>query len=165
MKTLVAGFGNVLLGDDGFGVEVVRRLAARGLPPATEAIDVGIGGLDFVFKLMDGYDRAIIVDAVRRGEAPGTVVVFRPDEAARAVGTPAPLAGISIDPHIAEPARAMTLARHLGALPADVTLVGCEPASCDVGIGLSSPVAAAVERALEAIDSILNAWTSNSSKS
>lgn len=155
MKTLVAGFGNILLGDDGFGVEVVRRFIARGLPGETEAIDVGIGGLDFVFKLMDGYDRTIIIDAVRRGDPPGTISVFRPE----------PRACLdTIDPHITEPSRAVTLARRLDALPADVTIIGCEPEDCTVGIGLSDSVAAGVERALGAIDEILAAWTSNSSK-
>ena len=150
MKTLVAGFGNLLLGDDGFGVEVLRRFVARGVPESIEAVEVGIGGFDFVLKLMDGFERAIVVDLVRRGAVPGTVTMFTPCEAETTLR-----AGDRIDPHIAEPSRAMKLARHLNVLPASITIVGCEPASCDVGIGLSPQVAAGVERALDAIDSVI----------
>lgn len=150
MKTLVAGFGNILLGDDGFGVEVVRRFVARGVPESVDAVDVGIGGFDFVLKLMDGYEHVVIADLVHRGDIPGTLYVFAPDEA----GT-MPRAGDRIDPHIAEPSRAMKLARHLNVLPPAITIVGCEPASCEPGIGLSPRVAAGVERALDAIDSVI----------
>lgn len=160
MKTLVAGFGNLLLGDDGFGVEVIRRLTARGLPEETEAIEVGIGGLDMVFKLMDGFERAIIVDAVQRGDAPGTVTRFRPCEHQTTARS-----GERIDPHITEPSRAMKLARQLNVLPAEVTIVGCEPESCEVGIGLTPAVAAGVDRALETIEAILTPCPSNASRS
>lgn len=158
MKTIVAGFGNVLLGDDGFGVEVVRRFAARGLPRSTEAIEVGIGGFDFVLRLMDGFDRAVIVDLVRQAAAPGTLITFTPS------GSEAPLGpGERIDPHIAEPSRAMQLARHLRVLPDHVTIIGCEPESCDVGIGLSPRVAEAAARAIALIDSVISPCTSTTS--
>ncbi|MDQ6801413.1 MAG: hydrogenase maturation protease [Acidobacteriota bacterium] len=150
MKTLVAGFGNLLLGDDGFGVEVIRRFVARGVPESVEVVEVGIGGFDFVLKLMDGFDRVVIVDLVQRGGRPGTVTAFTPcaeDTTLRP--------GDSIDPHIAEPTRAMKLARQLNVLPAAVTVVGCEPARCDVGIGLTPQVAEGVERALDVIDRAL----------
>ena len=159
MKTLIAGFGNVLLGDDGFGVEVLRRVGARGLPESVEAVDVGIGGFDFVLKLMDGFERVVIIDIVRRGKEPGTVTTFSPSEAETTLR-----AGERIDPHIAEPSRAMKLARHLNVLPSSITIVGCEPESCDAGIGLSPRVAAAVERALEVIDEVLTPCLSTSSK-
>ncbi len=150
MKTLVAGFGNILLGDDGFGVEVLRRFVARGVPESVDTVDVGIGGFDFVLKLMDGYEQVVVVDLVHRGGTPGTVTAFTPCAAETTLRS-----GDRIDPHIAEPSRAMKLARHLNVLPASITIVGCEPASCDVGIGLSPQVAAGVERALDAIDTVL----------
>lgn len=159
MKTLLAGFGNILLGDDGFGVEVIRRFVLRGGVDSVDAVDVGIGGFDFVLKLMDGYDRVIVVDLVSRGETPGTVTSFTPCEAETTLR-----AGDRIDPHIAEPSRAIKLARHLNVLPASVTILGCEPASCDVGIGLSPQVAAGVERALDAIYGIVSPCPSTSSK-
>ena len=81
MRILIVGFGNVLLGDDGFGVEVVKRLGATSLPTSVEILDVGIGGLDFVLTLMAGYEEAIVVDAVQRGQPPGTLYVFTPSAA------------------------------------------------------------------------------------
>lgn len=159
MKTLVAGFGNILLGDDGFGVEVLRRFEARGVPESVDVVEVGIGGFDFVLKLMDGYEQAIVVDLVRRGGAPGTVTTFTPCE-----GDTTLREGDRIDPHIAEPSRAMKLARYLNVLPARIMIVGCEPASCEVGIGLSPQVAAGVERALAAIDSVITPCLSKSWK-
>lgn len=150
MHTLVAGFGNILLGDDGFGVEVLRRFVSRGVPESVETVDVGIGGFDFVLKLMDGYEQVIVIDLVRRGGLPGTVTAFTPCEASTTLRE-----GDRIDPHIAEPSRAMKLARHLEVLPSSVTIVGCEPESCDVGIGLSPSVAAGVEKALAVIDSVI----------
>lgn len=157
MKTLVAGFGNLLLGDDGFGVEVIRRLSARGVPESVEVVEIGIGGFDFVLKLMDGFERVVVVDLVRRGNPPGTVVTFTPCAADTTLRQ-----GERIDPHFAEPSRAMKLARQLNVLPAAITVVGCEPARCDVGIGLTPHVAAGVERALEAIDSVITPCLSNS---
>lgn len=157
MKTLVAGFGNLLLSDDGFGVEVIRRLVARGVPESVEAVEVGIGGFDFVLKLMDGFERVVVVDLMHRGGPPGTVTAFSPgaDETTLRPGD-------RIDPHIAEPSRAMKLARHLNVLPANITIVGCEPASCHVGIGLTPHVAAAVDQAIDAIDAVLTPCHSNS---
>ena len=142
-RVLVAGFGNLLLGDDGFGVAVVRKLAAEPIPAGVETLEVGTGGMELVYGLMGGFDRLIVVDAVRRGHAPGTLYVFRPSDAdlASAPGEP-------IDPHFAEPTRAMKMAKSLGYLPADVTVVGCEPGPCDLDLTLSPPVSTAVEQAL-----------------
>ena len=152
MKTLIAGFGNLLLGDDGFGVEVIRRLGRQtDIPDDVELIDVGIGGFDFVIRLMDGYQRVIIVDAVCRRQAPGTLHVFRPKETD--VILPA---DERIDPHFAEPARAMILARKMSCLPVDVTVVGCEPLRCDLSIELSEPVEIAVAEAIETIRGIVS---------
>jgi hydrogenase maturation protease len=145
-KTLIGGFGNELLGDDGFGVEVVRRLAARHFPAHIQALEVGIAGLHFVLELMEGFDAVIVVDAVQRGQPPGTLYVFRPSEADGDL-----LCQDWIDPHVAEPAQALKLARALGLLPGDVTVVGCEPASCQLGVSLTVRVKAAVDRAVQTI--------------
>ena len=146
VKTLIVGFGNVLLGDDGFGVEVIKRLAASALQPGVETMDVGIGGMHFVLRLMEGFEAVIVVDAVRRGQPPGTLYVFTPAAADLGVH-----GGRRIDPHFAEPARSMQLARALGFLPEKVTVLGCEPESCQLGISLSLAVDAAVDRAVERI--------------
>ena len=80
-RIAIAGFGNVLLGDDGFGVEVIKRLQTFPLPVHVEAFDIGIGGMELVLKLMDGFTEMIVVDAVRRGKAPGTLYLFPPSDA------------------------------------------------------------------------------------
>lgn len=149
-RVLVAGFGNLLLGDDGFGVAVVRRLAEESLPPGVEMMEVGTGGMELVFGLMGGCQRLIVVDAVRRGHPPGTISVFRPSDDDLASGP-----GQQIDPHFAEPTRAMTLAKRLGCLPEDVTIVGCEPETCELDLALSPRVHAAVGEAVSKVRAVL----------
>lgn len=143
MRTLIAGFGNALRGDDGFGVEVIRRLQLDGIEAGVELMDVGTGGIRLAQELLTPYDRLIIVDAVSRGQAPGTVSVVAIDE----IETVA-----EIDMHVAIPARALSVAKALGALPAEVYMVGCEPLQVDeLRIGLSEPVRAAIEIALHRV--------------
>jgi hydrogenase maturation protease len=103
-----------------------------------------------VLKLMEGFEAVIVVDAVRRGQPPGTLYVFTPGAADLGV-----YGGQSIDPHFAEPARSMQLARALGFLPDKVTVLGCEPESCELGINLSVAVNAAVDRAVEKIHEVV----------
>jgi hydrogenase maturation protease len=145
-RIVVAGFGNVLLGDDGFGVEVIKRLQSLTLPARVEAFDIGIGGMELVLKLMDGFNEMIVVDAVRRGNAPGTLYLFRPSEADLYFRPEE-----RIDPHLAEPTGSMRMALKLGILPEKICIVGCEPEICALGLGLSRPVRAAVEDAVEKI--------------
>ena len=142
---LVACVGNVLRLDDGFGVAVATHLAADGLPPGVDLIETGIGGLSIVQQLMDGYAGLIVVDAVDRGAAPGTVFVLEPS-----VEDPA---RIPFDEwqdrfsnlHLTEPSRVFLLARALSVLPDRVLLVGCQTADVEgLGQGLSPPVQAAV---------------------
>ncbi len=149
-RALVAGFGNLLLGDDGFGVEVVRRMAEGPLPDGAELLEVGIGGMELVYALMNGCGRLVIVDAVRRGHPPGTVFVFQPTEADLAIGS-----DTEINPHLTEPTRAMKVAKKLGYLPDDVTIVGCEPERCDLDLTLSPSVRAAVDRAAVRVREVL----------
>ncbi|HZV51446.1 MAG TPA: hydrogenase maturation protease [Candidatus Dormibacteraeota bacterium] len=151
MRVLVAGIGNVFLGDDGFGVEVVRRLSERSLPPWAEVADFGIRGYDLAYALLEDYAYAVLVDAVPRGEPPGTVFVLEPDLEA----LPGPA---SPDGHAMGPDRVLALVRELGGRPPRLFLVGCEPASLggeEGAMGLSPPVAAAVEEALAAIERLL----------
>jgi hydrogenase maturation protease len=145
------GFGNLLLGDDGFGVEVIRRLAASDFPAHIHTTDVGIAGMHFVLQLMERFDAVIVVDAVKRGQPPGTLYVFTPSDADGDL-----LSQDWIDPHVAEPTQSLKLARALGVLPADVTVVGCEPASCQLGMPLSICANAAVDRAVQTIHAIVS---------
>ena len=148
MRTVVAGFGNVLRGDDGFGVEVVRRLQEDGSAPiGTVCLEVGTGGLALAQELLTPCDRLVIVDAMTRGGAPGDVYVLRVEN----VDTLR-----SVDMHMAVPARVLELAQALGSLPREVYMVGCEPASVDeLLMELSVPVQKAVDSALRDVQTLL----------
>src|ERR1041385_7304882 len=155
-RILIAGIGNIFLGDDAFGVEVAQRLMQRPLPPAVRVIDFGIRSYDLAYALTDGYDVVILIDAVSRGEAPGTVCLIKPDMDE----LPAPENGVGPelpDAHSLNPMRVLQLARSLGGeLPEALVLVGCEPAVLATEqIGLSPLVHAAIPPAIETIESLV----------
>jgi hydrogenase maturation protease len=148
-RVLVAGLGNIFLGDDGFGVEAVARLAQRGLPPGVETADIGVRGVHLAYQLLDGYDTVILLDATARGGPPGTVYLI--DEAA-----PEGDAEALIDGHRMTPDAVLALLDTLsagtgGERPRRIAVVGCEPACLEEGIGLSAPVAASVDAAVDAV--------------
>jgi hydrogenase maturation protease len=136
-RILVAGLGNVFLGDDGFGVAVVDQLAREPLPDGIEVMDVGVRTLHLAYQLVGGagYDLLVAVDAVARGGPPGTLYVIEPD-------LPRDAADVA-DAHGADLAAVSRMVAALGGDLGRVLLVGCEPATLD-GMGLSPPVAAAV---------------------
>jgi hydrogenase maturation protease len=151
---LVAGVGNVFLGDDGFGVEVVRRLAGRELPEGVEVADFGIRGMDLAYALQDDYEVVIFVDAIPRGEEPGTVYLLEPEieEDGEVV----------LDTHEMDPVKVIHLSRALGAKPTRTLVVGCEPQVVvsgeeydDMLMELSEPVRAAVEEAVKLVESLV----------
>lgn len=148
MRILVAGFGNVLRGDDGFGVEVVRRLdESGGATGGIVLLDVGTGGIRLAQELLAGYDRLIIVDAMWRGGEPGALYVLEV-ESVEAAG--------EIDMHLAVPSRALAVAKVLGALPREVFMVGCEPAEVDeLVLELSPPVRDAVDDAVARVRELI----------
>jgi hydrogenase maturation protease len=158
-RILVAGVGNVFLGDDGFGVEVVRRLAGRGLPEGVEVVDFGIRGLDLAYALQDDYDAVIFVDATPRGEKPGTVYLLEPEIEEDGE--------VALDTHGMDPVKVIKLSRALGARPTRTLVVGCEPqlvpgrrgfetrAYDDMLMELSEPVRAAVEEAVKLVESLI----------
>ncbi|MFG1670029.1 hydrogenase maturation protease [Streptomyces sp. Y7] len=158
-RTLVAGIGNIFLGDDGFGVETARRLTARELPDHVEVVDVGVRGVHLAYQLLDGYDTLVLVDATERGEAPGTLYVIEHDGR--------PVAGDAvpaIDGHRMTPDTVLALLDTLcagtgGQPPGRVLVVGCEPASTDEGIGLSPQVSEAVPQAVRLIEELLEGGT------
>ena len=153
VRVLVAGIGNIFMADDGFGVEVARRLASRDLPRGVEVADFGIRGMDLMYALGEGYDVAVFVDAVPRGEEPGTLFVIEPDLEDDGI--------VSLDVHAMDPVKVLNLARQVGEVPERVLVVGCEPAVRMSGdeeelVGeLSGPVAAAVDPAVEMVESLL----------
>ena len=147
-RTLIAGFGNVLRGDDGFGVQVLQRLADRGAANAfVELLDVGTGGIRLAQELITPYDRLIIIDAATRGGVPGSVYTLIVDGVRNTH---------EIDMHTTIPSRALEVAQALGTLPREIFLVGCEPAVVDEWtMELSPAVAGAVERAVQAVEGLL----------
>ncbi len=152
-RILVAGVGNVFLGDDGFGVEVVRRLAGRGLPEGVEVADFGIRGMDLAYALQGDYEAVVFVDATPRGERPGTVYLIEPEiEEGEAM----------LDTHGMDPVKVIKLSRALGARPTRTLVVGCEPQVVvsgedydDMIMELSEPVRAAVEEAVKLVESLV----------
>jgi hydrogenase maturation protease len=150
-RLLIAGVGNIFLGDDGFGVEVARRLGQVELPEWAHVVDYGIRGMHLAYDIAGGYQSVILVDATTRGGAPGTVYVIEPDQAEPA----GPSAGADISPlfnaHGMQPDVVLSLLGLLGAGTCRMVVVGCEPATTDYVIGLSQPVAAAVDAAVRVV--------------
>ena len=143
---LIAGVGNIFLGDDGFGPEVARRLSRETLPDWVRVSDFGIRGLHLAYELLDGdYDPTVLVDATPRGGEPGTVYLIEPDlsEAVTAAGAP--------DAHGMNPQAVFGLLRSLGGTPGRTLIVGCEPVDTEENIGLSEPVEAAVDEAVKLV--------------
>jgi hydrogenase maturation protease len=151
-RVLVAGIGNIFMGDDGFGVEVARRLAERPVRPGVDVRDFGIRGMDLVFAMQD-YDVAILVDATPRGGRPGTVRLIEAELEPDAV---------SLDTHGMDPVRVLALARELGPVPERLLVVGCEPATRMTGdedevvVELSGPVREALDVAVQLVESVLD---------
>lgn len=144
-QVLVAGVGNVLHGDDGFGVELAWRLARRAWPEGVKVIETGIGGMSLVQEAMRGVDGLLLLDAHASGGAPGTVRLLEPALPDLSALGPHALRDYFADTHYATPMRALALLERLGRLPRRIAVVGCEPAAHqEMAIGLSAPVAAAL---------------------
>jgi hydrogenase maturation protease len=156
-KVLIAGMGNVLRRDDGFGVEVARRMVdSSELPAGVRVIEVGIGGIHLVQELMAGYELLVIVDAVERGSAPGTLHVLEAQVPDLAEWPETQRQDFLADMHYTTPSKALILARALNVLPAQVYIVGCQPAEVDeLGIGLSEVVARAMAETIRRIERLV----------
>jgi len=147
-RVLVAGIGNIFLGDDGFGTEVAQRLGARPQPDGVKVTDFGIRGLHLALELMEGYDLVVLVDAVRRGDPPGTVSVIEPDTS--------DLGGeASPDAHDMDPVTVLRLLDDMGGEIDQLLLVAGEVAETDEQIGLSVPMAAAVDEAVRVVENLV----------
>jgi hydrogenase maturation protease len=150
VRIVVAGFGNLLRADDGFGVAVVHRLVEQAVPAGVEVLDVGIGGIHLVQELIaEPADGLVVLDALDRGRPPGTVMVLRPDVLDVATLGILERRDHLADMHYATPERALMLAAAMDVLPAATLMVGCQPVDAEaVGEGLSGPVARGVEQAI-----------------
>jgi hydrogenase maturation protease len=150
-RTLVACLGNIFLSDDGFGVEVARRLARYELPEGVRVTDYGIRGMHLAYDLAEGFDQTILVDSTQRGGAPGTVYLIEPEPAAESAPDAMPAGMSLLNAHGMQPDLVLSLAGTLGAEAGRVLVVGCEPATLEEGMGLSAPVAAAVDDAIRMV--------------
>jgi Ni,Fe-hydrogenase maturation factor len=175
-RILIAGIGNIFCGDDGFGVEVAQRMAVRQWPPQVRVIDFGIRGLDLAYALLDGYDVSVLVDACPRGAAPGTIHVIEPDltdlgssdlgssslasSGLGSSGAGGDAGGSGIEPHSMHPLNVLRLARTMEGSLKKILVIGCEPqwlGGDEGAIGLSAPVAAAVDDAIARIEALVAA--------
>jgi hydrogenase maturation protease len=168
-RILIACIGNIFLGDDGFGVEVAKRLMNRHSPENVQITDFGIRGIDLAYTLLDDYDILVLVDAVPRGGQPGTLYLIEPELSDINPEKGAEAGRVALDTHSMDPVKVLAFARTLGTLsggqvtrPIHTLLVGCEPTPfgggedyAEMQMGLSEPVQAAVDEAVKMIDSLV----------
>jgi hydrogenase maturation protease len=154
LKILVAGIGNIFLGDDGFGVDVARRLSEQEFPENVRIRDFGIRGYDLAYALLDGFDLTILVDAAPRGGIAGTLYIIEPE----ITEDMAEAQGAALDAHAMNPVSVLRLARSMGPISGRVLLVGCEPETLggDEGhMGLSEAVSGAAEQAVAVVRNLI----------
>ncbi len=162
-RVLVAGVGNIFLGDDGFGAEVARRLAGTGLPDGVRVADYGTSGMHLAYDLANGYETTILIDAAPRGGPPGTLTVLevgpedRPDPITAGDG---PLQGSQLfNAHGMQPDVVFGVLDMLGAQAGRILVVGCQPGRLELEMGLSEPVAAAVDEAVRVVTELVTEVT------
>jgi hydrogenase maturation protease len=155
VSILVAGIGNIFMGDDAFGCEVARRLMERTLPEGVRVVDFGIRGFDLAYAIMDGPRVTVFVDATPRGGAPGTVYTIEPDLSEL---NDAEQGGIMVETHGMNPLKVLAMVKAMGGEFKRILLVGCEPETLggEEGLmGLSEPVLAAVDEAVGVVESLV----------
>jgi hydrogenase maturation protease len=154
-QILVAGVGNIFLGDDAFGVEVARVLSTREFSEGVRVVDFGIRAFDLAYALLDPWDAVILVDAVPRGDAPGTLYTIEPDLSSVA---DAQTDGAMLDGHSMDPVKVVQLAQNMGSVTARLLIVGCEPADCggaEGRMGLSELVQNSVAAAADLVEELI----------
>lgn len=165
-RILIAGIGNIFLGDDSFGVEVAQRLMSRKdkhYPESIHVEDFGIRGIDLAYTLLDKYDTLILVDAVARGGAPGTLYLIEPDLTGIDPEKGLEAGRTAVETHSMDPLKVLAFARTVGAQPIQTFLIGCEPAPfyedeerATMQMGLSDPVRTSLVEAIKMIDSLVD---------
>jgi len=155
VRVLVAGIGNIFLGDDGFGSEVVRHVPVQPDDAGVRVVDYGIGGMHLAYDLLDDWDALVIVDAIPSRGSPGALHVFEADHES----LPATAA---LDAHGMDPAAVFDSLKALGGTLPYTVVIGCEVGSVDEGIGLTGPVAAAVPGAIHAVAEVVAGLRSRS---
>jgi hydrogenase maturation protease len=156
-RILVAGIGNIFLGDDAFGCEVIQRIQRRGLPESVRVEDFGIRGFDLAYALMDDYEAVILVDATPRGEQPGTLYTIELDVGALDDAGPVEMI---VETHGMNPMKVLAMVKALGGEPKRILVIGCEPVLADPDeeqehMGLSEPVEGAIDEAVRMVESLI----------
>ncbi|MGH3522525.1 MAG: hydrogenase maturation protease [Mycobacterium sp.] len=154
-RILIAGIGNIFLGDDGFGPEVIRHVPVRPDDSGVHVVDYGIRGMHLAYDLLDDWDALVLVDTVPSRDSPGALHVFEADH--ESLSSTAGLDGHSMDP-----AAVFASLRALGGTPPHTVVIGCEAENVEEGIGLTEPVAAAVPQAVRAVEEVVAALQSRS---
>ncbi len=158
-RILIAGIGNIFLGDDAFGCEVARQLYQRPWPDGVRVVDFGIRGFDLTYALLENYDLVVFIDSLRRGNAPGTLYKFEPDiEELDALDDSATM----VETHDMNPLRVLSIARRMGAKFGAIRLIGCEPETFgpeEGMMGLSAPVAASIAPAAKMVESLVEEFS------
>ncbi len=154
-RILVAGIGNIFLGDDGFGSEVIRNAEIPQDDRSVRVTDYGISGMHLAYDLLEEWDTLVLVDAVPSRGSPGTLHIFQADHESDSAAT-------GFDGHSMDPAAVFASLRALGGNPPYTVVVGCEAGSVEEGIGLTEPVAKAVPRAARAVEEIVAALQAHS---
>ncbi len=152
---LVAGVGNIFLGDDAFGVDAVRALASEVLPEDVRVADYGTSGMHLAFDLLDGFEALVLVDATPRGEPPGTVSLLDLGDGTDVTAS----ATVALDAHGMQPDAVLGLLGELGGRVAKVFVVGCEPSDVDHRTGLTAPVREAIPEALRVVRTLVRELT------
>jgi hydrogenase maturation protease len=165
-KILVAGLGNIFLGDDAFGSEVARLLMGRELPENVRVVDFGIRGLDLAYTLLDAKeDVTILVDATPRGGEIGTLYTIEPDLSEL---DNLDAEQMQIEPHGMNPMKVLAMVKSMGGEFKRILLVGCEPemlAPDEEKMGLNEPVALAVDEAVKTVESLISKILGETGKS
>lgn len=154
-QVLIAGIGNIFLGDDAFGCEVLKHLGQRTWPENVRVVDFGIRGFDLAYALLEGHDLTILVDATPRGGTPGTIYVIEPDLSELDT---AYSGAMVVETHGMDPLKVLSMVKSMGGKLNKVMLVGCEPETFgpEEGLmGLSESVAAAVPEAVKIVESLV----------
>lgn len=158
-RILVAGVGNVLRGDDGFGVTLANRLEEEGFPDCVRITESGIAGISLVQELLTGYDGFLVLDIALRNKSPGTLTMLEPRVPDGSSMTEMERKEFFADMHQAEPSKAFMLAKALGCLPPRVRILVCEPVDCDELVHqLSPPVERALPAAVEMVRATVDEW-------
>jgi hydrogenase maturation protease len=148
-QILVAGIGNIFLGDDGFGPEVIRRAPRTLSGPRVRVVDYGIRGMHLAYDLLDGCDALVLVDALPDRGSPGTVHIIEADHETLT-------ATAGLDAHAMDPGAVFASLVALGGTPPYTIVIGCEVVDVDERMGLSPVVADAVPRAVKAIEDVVS---------